>query len=212
MKVIKYGHACIVLEENGKRLVIDPGNLSDEFGGSDNVAGVVVTHIHPDHFDPGHLADIKKHSPDAIFFSTPEVADQPSEIPITAVRDGFTTEVEPFHLRFYGEKHEPVLATLTLNDNSGVLVNGTFYYPGDSFTMPEGAQVHTLALPVSAPWLKLSEAIDFMRAVKPQVCIPTHTAILSDAGHEIIDRLLGTVCMEYGIKYVPLHAGKYIEI
>lgn len=212
MKITKYGHACITLEEEGQRLIIDPGNLSDEFGGSDNVAGVVVTHIHPDHFDPGHLTDIIKRSPDATIFSTAEVANQPLEFSVTAVQDGFTSQLGPFHLRFFGEKHEPVLPSLTLNDNTGVLVNGTFYYPGDSFTIPEGAQVKTLALPVSAPWLKLSEAIEFMKVVKPEVCIPTHTAILSDAGHEIIDRLLSTVCMEYGITYVPLHAGKYIEV
>lgn len=212
MKVIKFGHACIVLEDAGKRFIIDPGNLSDEFGGTKDVAGVAVTHIHADHFDSGHLIDIYKGSPEAKFFSTAEVASQPIEVPITAVHNDFSTEVGPFHLRFFGEKHAAILPTMTPNDNTGVLVNGIFYYPGDSFTMPDGAQVHTLALPVSAPWLKLSEAIEFMKAVKPEVCIPTHTAVLSDAGHEIIDRLLSTLCVEYGIKYVPLHAGQFIEI
>jgi L-ascorbate metabolism protein UlaG (beta-lactamase superfamily) len=32
MKLTKYTHACIVLEEQGEKLVIDPGGFTPEFG------------------------------------------------------------------------------------------------------------------------------------------------------------------------------------
>jgi L-ascorbate metabolism protein UlaG (beta-lactamase superfamily) len=39
--------------------------------------------------------------------------------------------------------------------------------------------VEVLALPDGAPWLKISEAIDYMLAVKPKVAIPVHDAVLA---------------------------------
>ena len=36
-----------------------------------------------------------------------------------------------------------------------------------------------LGLPTGAPWLKLSEAVDFLRAVAPRTAVPIHEAVLS---------------------------------
>ena len=36
-----------------------------------------------------------------------------------------------------------------------------------------------LALPLGAPWSKVSEVIDYVMAVKPRVAIPVHDAVLA---------------------------------
>ena len=54
-------------------------------------------------------------------------------------------------------------------------------HPGDSFYIPF-EQVDVLALPSAAPWMKLSESVDYLRAMAPRVAVPIHQAILSDAG------------------------------
>jgi L-ascorbate metabolism protein UlaG (beta-lactamase superfamily) len=51
-------------------------------------------------------------------------------------------------------------------------------HPGDSFT-PPGRQLDALLLPTGAPWLKLSEAVDYLRAVAPGVAVPIHQAVLA---------------------------------
>lgn len=55
--------------------------------------------------------------------------------------------------------------------------------PCDSGTpfVPDHA-IDTLFVPAQAPWLKLSEAIDFVRAVDPGQAIPIHDAGLSELG------------------------------
>ena len=58
MKLTKYEHACFTVEKDGQVLVIDPGNLSDDFVTPENVVAVVITHQHPDHFDAEKLAAI----------------------------------------------------------------------------------------------------------------------------------------------------------
>ena len=46
-------------------------------------------------------------------------------------------------------------------------------------------------MPVAGPWMKLSEAIDYVRAVRPRVAVPVHDAILSEQGRALVDRLVG---------------------
>ena len=75
-------------------------------------------------------------------------------------------------------------------DNVGVLINEMLYYPGDSYTVPDGVAVDTLAAPVGAPWLKIGEAMDFVLAVAPKRAFATHEMTLSAAGKALgSDRL-----------------------
>jgi len=42
MKITKYGHACLMVEIDGRSLVIDPGVFSTDFVSPDNVDAVVI--------------------------------------------------------------------------------------------------------------------------------------------------------------------------
>jgi L-ascorbate metabolism protein UlaG (beta-lactamase superfamily) len=57
VKITKYEHACLVVEEAGETLVIDPGVLA-KLPELTNVVAVVVTHIHPDHLHMPNLLAI----------------------------------------------------------------------------------------------------------------------------------------------------------
>jgi hypothetical protein len=85
-------------------------------------------------------------------------------------------------------------------DNVGVMINETLYYPGDSFVLP-GQPVQILALPIGAPWLKISESIDFLVAIKPKMVFPTHDAVLSAIGKSISDARLSATAREIGAEY-----------
>jgi hypothetical protein len=60
---------------------------------------------------------------------------------------------------------------------------------------------------VAAPWLKLSEAIDFVRAVKPGRAFALHDALLTEAGAKITDTHLSNLS---GADYARLAAGTSI--
>jgi L-ascorbate metabolism protein UlaG (beta-lactamase superfamily) len=62
--------------------------------------------------------------------------------------------------------------------NVGYLVSGRFFHPGDALTVPD-VPVDVLGLPTAAPWLKIAEAVDYLRAVAPRVAIPIHQAALA---------------------------------
>ncbi len=54
MELIKYGHACVVLCEGDRRLVIDPGAFTDPSALA-GASAVLITHEHFDHLEPERL-------------------------------------------------------------------------------------------------------------------------------------------------------------
>lgn len=203
MNLTKYAHACFTLEKNGQALVVDPGEWSVDFELPASAVGVVVTHQHPDHFDQVLLRRIMEANPEATLLADASVTSQVAELHTQAVTAGDRLTVGPFELEFFGGEHALIHTTLPRVANLGVMVDDTVYYPGDSFVLP-GKPIDTLLVPVSAPWLTVGEVLDFVAAVRPGRCIPTHDAILSPTGKALLDRLVSTGATAAGSTYQRL--------
>jgi L-ascorbate metabolism protein UlaG (beta-lactamase superfamily) len=57
-------------------------------------------------------------------------------------------------------------------------------HPGDALYEP-GEPVDVLAAPAAAPWMKISEAVDYLRAVAPTHAVPIHQAIVEPSARGI---------------------------
>ncbi|TXN29917.1 MBL fold metallo-hydrolase [Lacisediminihabitans profunda] len=212
MRVTKHEHACLIVEASGKLLVVDPGSFTTALVGLNDVVAIVITHEHADHWTAEQLARIIERNPDAQIFGPAGVAAAATDFEITVVNGGDTREVEPFSLRFFGEKHAVIHSSVPVVDNVGVLINGALYYPGDSFTVPEGVEVDTLAAPAGAPWLKIGEAIDFVLAVKPRRAFATHEMVLSVAGKSLANARLQWATEQGGGQFVALEPGESLDL
>jgi len=220
MRVTKFEHATMVLEKGGEALVIDPGSFlsATEFR---RVAGIVVTHEHADHWTPEHLTRILADNPGARVLGPAGVAAAiaasaartPSgdPVPVETVAAGETAEVGPFRLAFFGGRHAVIHSSIPVIDNLGVLVDEAFYYPGDSFAEP-GVPVDVLAAPVGAPWLKISEAMDFVLAVAPRRAFGAHEMTLSVAGKTLGAQRLAWAVEQGGGSYADLQPGEELEL
>lgn len=212
MKITKYEHACLDIEVGGKRLLVDPGVFTSSLKDFNNVAGVVVTHMHKDHLDPEKLIAIVEQNPDVAIYTVQAASDALNgSVPVTVVTGGDHGTAGPFTFDFYGGKHAVIHSSIPQTDNVGVLVNKTLYYPGDSFSAPDQPVV-VLAAPVSAPWMKLSEAMDFVTDIKPKFVFPTHNAILSEVGKGINNPLLQASTESAGAIYNPLRSGESLTV
>lgn len=189
MKLTKYEHACFVLEKDGQSLVVDPGEYTTDFVVPDNVMGIVITHEHPDHLSQKHLQAIVEKSPNAVIVAHESITSQLDNFKTQPVTANEGIKAGNFELEFFGGEHAVIHPDIPVIANLGVMIDDTVYYPGDSYTDPE-RPVKLLALPVAAPWMKLSEAVDFVRKVAPDRLFPTHDAVLSDAGKGLPDRLI----------------------
>jgi L-ascorbate metabolism protein UlaG (beta-lactamase superfamily) len=188
MRLIKYGHACVRLETDDRVLVIDPGTFTTEGEVLDGVDEVLVTHEHNDHFDLERLVAAHKrnsafrvHLPASMLKEAGELGDAAIAVEVgqrfTAA--GFTVDV-------VGGEHAETYDGLPGCANVGYVIDEALYHPGDSLFVPQ-TPVETLLVPAGAPWLKLAEALDFVRAVKPTRAFPIHDAMLSPIGHRNFD-------------------------
>lgn len=211
MRVTKHEHACLVLDKAEQKLVIDPGAFTTPLIGMDNVAAIVITHEHPDHWTPEHLGRILERNQEAVIFSTPAVAAAASDFSIITVADGDHHEVGGFSLRFFGDKHAVIHPSIPLIDNIGVMVDDALFYPGDSYTVPPVA-VDTLVAPAGGPWLKISEAMDYVTAVAPKRCLPTHQMGLSKIGQKQANDRLREVTEAAGGEYLVLEPDESLHL
>mgnify|MGYP000849613945 CR=1 FL=1 len=211
MKITKFEHACFTVEIDEKMLIVDPGDFTKSLVIPDNVVAVVVTHEHPDHFDPSTLTAIFEKNPDAVFISLEAITSKMQDYTSFTVRPADKITVGPFIFEFFGGTHAEIHSSIPLIDNIGVMVNSKLYYPGDSFAGPH-LPVELLALPASGPWFKTSDAVDFMLTVKPAKVFPTHNVHNSEPGQALFDRIVGGFAEKTQISYMPLAVGQSVDV
>lgn len=209
MIVTKREHACLVIEHEGAALVIDPGSFTAPFT-VDTLAAIVITHEHGDHVTAEHLDLLLAGGPVPLFAPAGVAAAHPT-YPWHIVAPGDEHIAGPFTLAFSGGQHAVIHRSIPVIDNVGVLVNGRLYYPGDSFTVPD-APVEVLAVPASAPWLKIGEVMDYLDAVRPARAFPTHERVNSDAGNAMANARIKLVTEQNGGEFVPLAAGEALAL
>lgn len=211
MRITKFGHACVRIETGDQVIVLDPGGFTEPEA-VDGATAVLITHEHPDHYLPDHLRRT-----DAPIHTIAAVADKiREEAPDLAERVGVVGPGERFHpgvpVQAVGHKHAVIHPELPHFDNSGYLldVEGvTIFHPGDALTVPDD-DVDLLLLPVSAPWLKVSECIDFARDVGAARSLAIHDEIYSEAGLSVIEPLLSRLLDERGQAFLRRRPGQEV--
>lgn len=203
MKVTKYQHACFTVEKDNQVVIVDPGGWTTDLIVPDNVVAIIITHEHADHCEPERLTAIIANNPSAKIFAHESIGIKLPNLPTQDISAAQSVKVGSFVIEFFGGQHATIHASYPAIANLGVLINQQIYYPGDSFAVP-GMAVDTLLLPISAPWLKVGEVLDFVTAVKPRLCIPTHDAILSDTGKALLDSMVSAHCSSVGSTYQRL--------
>ena len=198
MQLTKFKHACFTVTKDTKTVVVDPGTFSTDFVVPDNVVATVITHEHMDHLNEKHIEAISERNPDMVVIAHESITSKLQGAKTRSVAADESVEIGGFTLVFTGGKHATIHSTIPQIANLGVHINHSLYYPGDSFA-PPSEPVTVLALPAAAPWMKASEAIDFLISVKPARAFPTHDAILSSEGKEIYDRLYETMASQHDI-------------
>jgi len=202
-ELVHLGHACVVVDTGQARVLLDPGAFSDGYQTLEGLDAILVTHQHFDHLDLDRLPALLEQNPDAELVVDPGTAgvlrergiehtmrepgetftvggtgetQRPGEHADRGARPaGMTVEVA-------GGDHAVIHPDLPgLTNNAYVLraEGGTVMHPGDAY-VPAPAGVDVLLLPTGAPWLKVSEAVDYLRSVAPPLAVPIHEAVLAN--------------------------------
>lgn len=210
MKITKYGHACLLVEVDGARLLIDPGSYSSGFEGLTELDGILITHDHPDHLVAQNIQNLLVTNPRAVVLADESSAQLLAGVGVKAVAmdDGDEQTVAGVTVQAVGSLHAIIHPSIPQVKNIGFRIGDGFFYPGDALTVPK-FKVEVLAIPSAAPWSKISETIDYLLELRPKVAIPVHDGILSRPS--LFGQMLGRFSGQAGSKLVVLETGETVD-
>lgn len=234
MNIKKIGHCCLLIKTDatgpeGQPLTVltDPGMFSTAQNELTGIDIVLITHEHADHLHIESLDQVLKNNPQAIVITNSAVSKILNEKGVASgheILEGTASMMTGgLHIQACDGKHEEIFEEIGQVQNTGYLIGGRLFYPGDSFAVPnflseagqnglnqsgEKVPVEILALPVAGPWCKVSDAIRYALAVAPKYVIPVHDGQLVGerigGSHKIPEMVLG----QHGIEFVGLKDGE----
>ncbi|MDB5178910.1 MAG: fold metallo-hydrolase [Patescibacteria group bacterium] len=211
MRITKYGHACLLIEEGKAKFLIDPGAFSKGFEGVTGLSAVMITHQHADHLVAENIKALLAANPEAKVLADEGSVMVLSEAGVMAhaMHEGDEQTIAGVKVAVFGKDHAEIHPDIPGIPDVGYMIAERFFYPGDSYMVP-GRPVEVLAAPAGAPWLKVSEAVDYVRAVKPKVAIPVHDAVL--AMPEMNYGLMKRLTADAGIEVRVVENGQTTEV
>jgi L-ascorbate metabolism protein UlaG (beta-lactamase superfamily) len=208
MKITKYIHSCILLENDHEKILFDPGKFSFAEGlvkpeQFQNIHAVILTHYHPDHIDEDALKTIIRNNPGVEVLVGSEMHGKLAEKDIdTRVFETGTLSISGFTITAMDAPHEKLLAD-SVPQNTAYVVNDIFLHPGDSLSENLYARkgIEILALPMMAPWATELQIFDFAVRMAPETVVPIHDGFVKDfflrSRYENFDKFLAKQNIEF---------------
>ena len=207
MHITKFGHCCLLIEIDGKKVLTDPGTFTiEETKSLDGIDLVVISHEHADHFHVDSVKDVLARNPNAKVVSNSAVGKLLDEagIPHEVLEGAGAREIAGVALAACDAKHEEIFEAYGQVQNTGYMIGGRLFYPGDAYADP-GTAIDVLALPVAGPWCKIADALHYCIRMKPRMAFPVHDGMLGDL--TFMHRVPQMILKEKGIDFVPMDKG-----
>lgn len=180
-------------------MLTDPGSYTIEAHSKlENIDYILFTHEHQDHYHLDSLKIILEKNPQVIIYANNSISELLTQAGIEhfKVTHGEKVMLGEISVEGIGEQHAQMHSTIPPSSNLGFLIENKLWYPGDAFTNPE-RPVAVLALPVSGPWMKISEAIDYALLLKPKKVFPVHDGTRFGSAHVLPAKVLGPQGIEF---------------
>lgn len=188
MQITHLGHAAVLVEEDDRRILIDPGSFADGWHGTTDLDAILITHQHADHADPENLPALLDANPDAAVYVEPSVIDALGLERAVPLGADTSIDLGSVTVAAVGGLHAVIHRDIPQIGNVGLVFTAegepTFFHPGDSLdTAPAGVDV--VAVPVMGPWAAMKEHIDFLRELGAGQGFGIHEALLSERGWKL---------------------------
>ncbi len=185
MKITKFAQSCILIETNGKRILIDPGSLQYKESYPENewknIDILLVTHKHGDHCHSDAINKITK-NPKTKFYTTKEVAEAYPELSPNLVKVDDILTFDDIKIEVVKAVHGyiPLLkGGKEIYENVGFIVDDGInraYQTSDTICFENDYRCDVLFVPVVNHGLVMSswEAALFAKETGAKLVIPIH--------------------------------------
>lgn len=207
MKIKKIGHCCLVVDINGQKIMTDPGSFSTDQKNETGINLILYTHEHQDHYHLETLKEVLKNNPSVKIITNTAVGKLLTEagIEFTKVEDGESFDFNGVEIKGFGNLHAEIYGTYGQVQNTGYMID-SLCFSGDSFNNPN-TKVDILALPITGPWMRIKDALDYAKMLKPRIVFPVHDAHIKEWA-EFIYRVPTNILKEDNIEFKKLELGK----
>lgn len=182
MKITKFPQSCLLIETEGKKILVDPGNLKykKEYFDIWNTADIIlITHKHPDHCNTEILEELNKN---ITIYSTKEVAEANKSLKISIIKENDIIELDNIKIEVVHAIHgyQPLLkGAKEINENVGYIIDdgqNRLYTTSDTICFKNDYKANILCIPVTGHGLTMSafEAALYAKEVEAVLTIPIH--------------------------------------
>lgn len=204
MKVTRFFQSCLLIDDTGARILIDPSAQEKErlsnFG---KINAVCYTHEHGDHFDADMAEEfIKAGVPVYTNESTAKLLKGKSNV----VGDGQDFTVGNMNIKVIELPHCPMVDGSPGPQNVGYLINEKLFHPGDGKEL-SGLQVENLALPLTGPDISMRDAFTMASTLGAKTVVPIHYDYLG-ANPEVYSRMGD----KFQFKFKILEVGASVDL
>jgi L-ascorbate metabolism protein UlaG (beta-lactamase superfamily) len=188
------GHSGLRVEHDGFVLVIDPGLLSAA-DAADGADALLISHEHLDHYDTTKIASAIAARPGLPIWTNRSVAALLEQsgagagAHVHVIGDGDAFEVGGIPVHAHGEWHAPIHPDVARVRNTGFMIDGRLFHPGDALTDP-GAPIDLLLVPLHGFYTRSGPLVDYIRQLRPAQVAPIHDATLNAIGQGGVDAFL----------------------
>ena len=209
MRVTKFSHACLLVEHEESKMLIDPGVFSwqeheADLAQLDKLDFILINHLHPDHMHLPLIKTLIDNSPKVRLIAASDAVSKLAQEGIEASKNGeanIKLEEHP-HAELWGDMPTPRNVQFTLFDE--------LTHVGDTHDVVGTADV--LAMPVYAPWGSTKNAIQSILAAKPKKVIPIHDWFWSKPGKKWHYDLLENNLKPAGIELIRPVNGQPFDV
>jgi L-ascorbate metabolism protein UlaG (beta-lactamase superfamily) len=201
MKITKLAHACLLVEMPeplNRTVLFDPGEMSVDLVHAAQLRfldDIVITHEHYDHYNEPLIHELVAQFPQVRILAPESVISQLAQSGITTA-----STLPSAGLTVFDAPHEPIAPLGEAPEAIGAHYLDTLTHPGDCHHFAESKAI--LALPIAAPWGKLTRAAEIIAELKPQYVIPIHDWMLKDSWRESTYARLAQYCEKLGVNFV----------
>jgi len=211
MKITKLAHSCLLVEmpePTNRTVLFDPGMFSVEYIKAADLKfldDIVITHVHPDHFDKDTVAALAQKFPQVRILAPQAVVDVLQQAGVTTASAQVSEGMELFYSPH--EALEPMGAT---PDEIGVNYLDILSHPGDSHSFSQTKRI--LALPITAPWGATVTAVRLATELKPEFIIPIHDGFWVDSWREQMYAGMAAYFDSVGVQFIQPVNGEPIVL
>ena len=209
MKITKYIHSCLLVEEKGKRVLFDPGTYATEGNALDveymeQLDFLLLTHEHQDHLDISFVKNLAEKFPNL------QIVGNSSVVKFLEKGGVRASAIENEFISMKPAPHEPLLPNQAVPENTLFTIWRRLTHPGDSFNFQETAEI--LALPIQAPWGSFVQAMEKAVSLKPKLVIPIHDWHWNNEARKNLYERARSFLKRHGIDFAALEAGQMFEV